>query len=58
MKDLTCSPEPYLLVISGHTLKALRKGEALGASFAVLSPIKYTKAHPDILISNLWGGTD
>ncbi|SCZ62399.1 thiamine phosphate synthase [Thiohalomonas denitrificans] len=41
-------PETYLLAVSGHTLKALRKGEALGASFAVLPPIKYTKAHPDI----------
>jgi thiamine monophosphate synthase len=26
----------------------LHKGEALGASFGVLSPINYTSAHPDI----------
>lgn len=41
-------PEPYLLAVSGHTLEALQQGEALGADFAVLSPINYTPAHPDI----------
>jgi thiamine-phosphate diphosphorylase len=41
-------PDYYLLAVSGHTLKALQKGEALGASFGVLSPINYTSAHPDI----------
>lgn len=41
-------PDNYLLAVSGHSLEALKRGEALGASFAVLSPIKYTKAHPDI----------
>ena len=41
-------PEQYLLAVSGHTLEDLQKGEALGANLAVLSPIKYTKAHPDI----------
>jgi 8-oxo-dGTP diphosphatase len=41
-------PEDYLLAVSGHTLEALQQGEALGASFGVLSPINYTSAHPDI----------
>lgn len=41
-------PDNYLVAVSGHTLPALRHGEAIGASFAVLSPIRYTKAHPDI----------
>lgn len=41
-------PENYLLAVSGHTLEALQQGEAIGASFAVLSPIKYTKAHPEL----------
>lgn len=41
-------PEPYLLAISGHDLAALKQGEAIGASFAVLSPVQYTSAHPDI----------
>ena len=41
-------PNEYLLAISGHTLEAMQKGEALGASFGVLSPINYTSAHPDI----------
>ncbi len=41
-------PEPYLLAVSGHTLDALQKGEALNVDFAVLSPIQFTKAHPDI----------
>ena len=41
-------PEHYLLAVSGHGLEALRKGESIGASFAVLSPINYTSAHPDI----------
>lgn len=38
----------YLLAVSGHTLQALQQGEALGADFGVLSPIRYTSAHPDI----------
>lgn len=41
-------PEPYLIAVSGHDLVSLKKGETLGASFAVLSPIRYTKAHPEI----------
>ncbi|MGM0594782.1 MAG: thiamine phosphate synthase [Pseudomonadota bacterium] len=41
-------PEEYLLAVSGHDLDALKQGEALGADFAVLSPVHYTKAHPDI----------
>ncbi len=41
-------PDDYLLAVSGHTLEALQHGEALGADFAVLSPVNYTKAHPDI----------
>jgi len=41
-------PEDYLVAVSGHTLEALKQGEAIGASFGVLSPIKYTNAHPDI----------
>lgn len=41
-------PDYYLLAVSGHTLEELKKGEALGASFGVLSPINYTSAHPDI----------
>lgn len=38
----------YLLAVSGHSLQALRQGEAIGADFGVLSPIRYTSAHPDI----------
>lgn len=41
-------PDYYLLAVSGHTLEAMQQGEALGASFGVLSPINYTSAHPDI----------
>lgn len=41
-------PDGFLVAVSGHTLDALKKGEAIGANFAVLSPIKYTKAHTDI----------
>jgi thiamine-phosphate diphosphorylase len=41
-------PEPYLVAVSGHDLEALKKGEGIGASLAVLSPVNYTKAHPDI----------
>ncbi len=41
-------PDYFLVAVSGHTLEALQQGEALGASFAVLSPINYTSAHPDI----------
>jgi len=38
----------YMLAVSGHTAAALQKGESIGADFGVLSPIKYTRAHPDI----------
>lgn len=41
-------PDNYLLAVSGHSLEALKQGESIGASFGVLSPIKYTSAHPDI----------
>lgn len=41
-------PADYLLAVSGHDLEALKKGEAIGADFAVLSPVNYTSAHPDI----------
>ena len=41
-------PTGYLVAISGHTLDALQQGEAIGADFGVLSPISYTRAHPDI----------
>lgn len=41
-------PDNYLIAVSGHTLEALKQGEAIGANFAVLSPIRYTNAHPDI----------
>ncbi len=41
-------PDGYLIAVSGHTLEALQQGEAMGADFAVLSPVNYTKAHPDI----------
>jgi len=41
-------PDNYLVAVSGHTLEALQRGESIGASFAVLSPINYTSAHPDI----------
>ncbi len=40
--------DDYLLAVSGHDLAALKRGEAIGASFAVLSPVNYTTAHPDI----------
>lgn len=41
-------PEDYLIAVSGHDTAALKKGEALGADVAVLSPVNFTKAHPDI----------
>lgn len=41
-------PKEYLIAVSGHDSAALKKGEALAADFAVLSPVNYTKAHPDI----------
>lgn len=41
-------PDGFLLAVSGHTLEALQQGEAIGASFGILSPIRYTSAHPDI----------
>jgi thiamine monophosphate synthase len=41
-------PDYMLLAVSGHSLEELQRGEALGADFAVLSPINYTNAHPDI----------
>lgn len=41
-------PDYYLVAVSGHSLRALQDGEAIGASFGVLSPINYTSAHPDI----------
>ncbi len=41
-------PDSYLVAASGHTFEAMRKAQRIGASFAVLSPVKYTKAHPDI----------
>lgn len=41
-------PDKYLVAVSEHTLEALQQGEAIGASFGVLSPIHYTNAHPDI----------
>lgn len=40
--------EGALLAVSGHTVDALKRGAALGADLAVLSPIRYTQAHPDI----------
>lgn len=47
-----CSSRPigdeYLLAASGHTLQALQHAEAIQASFAVLSPVQYTSAHPDM----------
>ena len=41
-------PEPYILAVSGHSLESLKKAERLKANFAVLSPVKFTKAHPDL----------
>ncbi len=41
-------PDSYLVAASGHSLAALKRAEQIGASFAVLSPVKYTKAHPDL----------
>mgnify|MGYP001087407933 CR=1 FL=1 len=41
-------PDYYLVAVSAHSLEALQQGEAMGASFGVLSPINYTSAHPDI----------
>ena len=38
----------YLLAASGHTLSALQKAARFRADFAVLSPVKFTKAHPEI----------
>ena len=50
LAECTQRPLPgyYLLAISGHSLDSLQKGPLVGASFAVLSPINYTSAHPDI----------
>lgn len=41
-------PDNFLIAISGHDLEALKKGEGIGANLAVLSPVNYTSAHPDI----------
>ncbi len=41
-------PDYYLVAVSGHSLEELKQGEAIRASFGVLSPINYTDAHPDI----------
>ena len=41
-------PDNYMVAASGHTLEAMQKAERVGATFGVLSPVKYTKAHPDI----------
>ncbi len=41
-------PSEYLVAASAHTLEELKKAEVLGADFALLSPVKYTKSHPDI----------
>jgi len=41
-------PDNYLIAVSGHDLAALQKGEEIGANLAVLSPVNYTSAHPDI----------
>jgi len=41
-------PEGYMLAVSGHDLASLQHGEAIGANLAVLSPVNYTSAHPDI----------
>ena len=41
-------PGRLLLAVSGHDVDALQKGQALGADFAVISPVKYTRAHPDM----------
>jgi thiamine monophosphate synthase len=50
LKQATRRPlhDDYLLAVSGHDLAALRQGEAIGADFAVLSPVNHTSAHPDI----------
>jgi len=40
-------PKPYLVAASGHSLAELKKAESIDASFALLSPVKYTKSHPD-----------
>lgn len=40
-------PDSYLVAASGHTLEELQKAESIDASFALLSPVKYTKSHPD-----------
>ncbi len=49
---ITCSNRPLpngkIIAVSGHTLQALQQGEAIEADFAVLSPIRYTSAHPDL----------
>lgn len=41
-------PDDYLIAASGHTLASLQHAQGIGAHFAVLSPIRFTKAHPDI----------
>lgn len=41
-------PARYLLAVSGHELSTLKKGEEMGADFAVLSPVNFTSAHPDL----------
>jgi len=40
-------PDSLLVAASGHSLDELKKAEAIGANFALLSPVKYTKSHPD-----------
>ena len=41
-------PAPYLIAASGHDQTALNKAQAIGASFALLSQVQYTPAHPDL----------
>jgi thiamine-phosphate diphosphorylase len=41
-------PDNYLIAVSSHDLEGLKKGVDTGANLAVLSPVNYTKAHPDI----------
>ncbi len=40
-------PESFMVAASGHSLSELLQAQSIGASFALLSPVKYTTSHPD-----------
>ncbi len=47
LNALTARPECRWFSASCHSLSELKKAERLKADFAVLSPVQYTRSHPD-----------